>query len=61
MAPMTRAQRREYDAKQRRSQKYRERLQREQARALSALWRPSNTPCSTWACQRRWQRRSSGD
>jgi DDE superfamily endonuclease len=37
MAPMTRAQRREYDAKQRRSQKYRERLQREQARAQRSL------------------------
>jgi DDE superfamily endonuclease len=37
MAPMTRAQRREYHAKQRRSQKYRERLQREQARAQRHL------------------------
>jgi hypothetical protein len=37
MAPMTRAQRREYYAKQRRSQKYRERLQREQARAQRSL------------------------
>src|SRR6266850_243255 len=37
MAPMTRAQQREYDAKQRRSQKYRERLQREQARAQRSL------------------------
>jgi hypothetical protein len=37
MAPMTHAQRREYDAKQRRSQKYRERLQREQARAQRSL------------------------
>ena len=37
MAPMTRAQRREYHAKQRRSQKYRERLQREQARAQRSL------------------------
>jgi hypothetical protein len=37
MAPMTRAQRREYYAKPRRSQKYRERLQREQARAQRSL------------------------
>ena len=37
MAPMTRAQRREYYAKQRRLQKYRERLQREQARAQRSL------------------------
>ena len=43
MAPMTRAQRREYYAKQRRSQKYRERLQRSKL-VLSALWRPSNKP-----------------
>jgi hypothetical protein len=37
MAPMTRAQRREYHAKQRRSQQDRERLQREQARAQRHL------------------------
>ena len=37
MAPMTRAQRRADDAKQRRSQKYRERLQREQACAQHSL------------------------
>jgi hypothetical protein len=37
MAPMTRAQRRAYHAKQRRSQKYRERLQREHARAQRHL------------------------
>jgi hypothetical protein len=37
MAPITRAQRREYQAKHRRFQKYRERLQREQARAQRSL------------------------
>ena len=37
MAPMTRAQRREYHAKHRRLQKYREQLQREQARAQRSL------------------------
>ena len=37
MAPMTRTQRREYHAKHRRFQKYRERLQREQARAQHSL------------------------
>ena len=37
MAPMTRAQRREYHAKHRRLQKHRERLQREQARAQRHL------------------------
>src|SRR5882724_3830758 len=37
MAPMTRTERREYHAKHRRSQKYRERLQREQARAQRSL------------------------
>jgi DDE superfamily endonuclease len=37
MAPMTRTQRREYHAKHRRSEKYRERLQREQARAQRSL------------------------
>ena len=37
MAPMTRAQRRAYDAKPRRAQTYRERLQREHTRAQRAL------------------------
>jgi hypothetical protein len=37
MAPMTRAQRRDYHAKHRRSQQYRERLQREHARAQRHL------------------------
>jgi hypothetical protein len=37
IAPMTRAQRREYHTKQRRLQKYHERLQREQARAQRHL------------------------
>ena len=37
MTPITRAQRREYQAKHRRFQKYRERLQREQARAQRSL------------------------
>jgi DDE superfamily endonuclease len=37
MAPMTRTQRREYHATHRRFQKYRERLQREQARAQRSL------------------------
>jgi hypothetical protein len=37
MAPMTRAQRREYHAKHRRRQKYREQLQREHARAPRSL------------------------
>jgi hypothetical protein len=37
MATMTRAQRREYDAKQRRLRKYRERLEQEQRRAQRFL------------------------
>jgi hypothetical protein len=37
MAPMSRTQRRDYHAKQRRSQKYRERFQREHARAQRHL------------------------
>jgi hypothetical protein len=40
MAPITRAQRREYQAKHRRFQKYRERPQREQARAQRSLDKP---------------------
>ena len=48
MATMTRAQRREYDAKQRRLQKYRERLQREQAARAALSCRPWNRRWSTW-------------
>ncbi len=60
MAPMTRAQRREYHAKHRRLQKYRERFQREQARAQRYLQALEHALVDVGVAETR-RRRSSGD
>ena len=60
MAPMTRAQRREYHAKHRHLQKYHERLQREQARAQRHLQALEQALVEV-GMAKTWWRRSSGD